>query len=67
MLKLKTAPVTKISEEGGVDRTQTYDILKSLVEKGLASYVLARNTKQFSPANPDQILHDLQEKEKEFS
>jgi len=66
LLKLKLAPVTKISEESGVDRTQTYDLLQNLIERGLASYVLKNNTKHFSPANPDQILHDLQEKEKEF-
>ena len=66
LLKLKTAPVTKISEESGVDRTQTYDILQNLIERGLASYVLKNNTKHFSPASPNKILHDLQEKEKEF-
>lgn len=66
LLKLKIAPVTKISEESTVDRTQTYDILQSLIECGLASYVIKNNTKHFSPSNPDQILYDLQEKEKEF-
>ncbi len=66
LLKLKIAPVTKISEESDVDRTQTYDILQSLIKRGLASYVLKNNSKHFSPANPDQILHDLQGKEREF-
>ena len=66
LLKLKTAPVTKISAESSVDRTQTYDILQNLIERGLASYVLKNNTKHFSPANPNKILHDLEEKEKEF-
>ena len=66
LLKLKLAPVTKISEESGVDRTQTYDILQSLIERGLASYSLKNNTRHFSPANPNQILYDLQEKEREF-
>src|SRR3989344_5471206 len=66
LLKLKLAPVTKISEESGVDRTQTYDILQNLIEKGLASYILKNNTRNFSPSNPDQILQDIQEKEKEF-
>jgi len=66
LLKLKSAPVTKISEESGVDRTQTYDILQNLIEKGLASYILKNNTRNFSPSNPDQILQDIQEKEKEF-
>lgn len=66
LLKLKLAPVTKISEESGVDRTQTYDILHNLIERGLASYVLKNNTRHFSPANPEQILHDIQEKEREF-
>src|SRR3989338_5225877 len=66
LLKLKSAPVTKIAEDSGVDRTQTYDILQNLIEKGLASYVLKNNTRHFGPANPDQILHDLQDKEREF-
>jgi len=66
LLKLKLAPVTKISEEGGVDRTQTYDLLQGLIERGLASYVLKNNTRHFSPAHPEKLLQDLQEKEKEF-
>lgn len=66
LLKLKLAPVTKISEDSNVDRTQTYDILQGLIKKGLASYVLKNNTKQFSPTNPNLILLDLQEKEREF-
>ncbi|MBI2549368.1 hypothetical protein HYW21_08525 [Candidatus Woesearchaeota archaeon] len=66
LLKLKLAPVTKISEDSEVDRTQTYDLLQGLVKRGLAAYVLKNNTKHFSPANPEVILHDLEEREKEF-
>jgi len=66
LLALKSAPVTKISDHSGVDRTQTYDILRNLVERGFASYVLKNNTRHFSPANPEQILQDLKEKEREF-
>lgn len=66
LLKLKSAPVTKISEESRVDRTQTYDILEKLIDKGLASYVLKNNAKHFSPVDPERILTDLEQKEKEF-
>lgn len=44
-------------------RVQIYDALESLIQKGLASYVIKENIKYFSPADPKAILAFLEEKE----
>jgi len=67
LLKLKSASVTHISQEARVDRTQTYDILEKLVDKGLCSSAIRNNVKNYSPANPEQLLNDLKEREMELS
>lgn len=64
LLKLRSSTVTKISQMAEIDRTQTYDILEKLVNKGLCSFVIKNNVKYYSPANPEQFLVDLKEREK---
>ncbi|MBU0460549.1 MAG: hypothetical protein KJ771_07120 [Nanoarchaeota archaeon] len=67
LLKLKSATVSHISQESRVDRTQTYDILEKLIDKGLCSFVIRNNVKSYSPTNPEQIINDFKEKEKELN
>src|SRR3989338_117689 len=67
LLKLKSATVTQISQEARIDRTQTYDILEKLIDKGLCSFVIKNNVKYYSPSNPEQILIDFKEKQKELN
>ena len=62
LLNLGTSNVHKIAERADIIRTTTYDILKSLIEKGLASYVIKNNIKYFEAANPEKIIGILEEK-----
>lgn len=66
LLRLGASTATQISEEVGIDRTTTYDILNRLIGRGVVSYVIKNNIKYFSAAHPQQLLKDLQEKEEEL-
>jgi len=66
LLKLKEATATKIAENAKLNRSNTYQILNKLIKKGLASYTLANNIKYFSPVDPEILLKELKEKEKEL-
>jgi len=65
-LKLGLANVSSYAEKANLPRTTIYDLLKSLKEKGLASYVIKSGVKYFSVANPKELLEKLQEKEKKI-
>lgn len=62
-LKLGSATVNKISKEAGTYRTYTYDILRSLMGKGLVNYVVKEKKQFFEASNPERILEILKEKE----
>lgn len=65
LLKLGAALVSKISQETGLHRTNIYDILEKLREKGLVSYVIGENRKYYSSTNPDKLLDYIKERETE--
>jgi len=65
-LKLGLATVSSFAEESNLQRTTTYDLLKSLKEKGIASYVIKSGVKYFSVVNPKELLEKLEEKEKKL-
>ncbi|MFA6035768.1 MAG: helix-turn-helix domain-containing protein, partial [Candidatus Micrarchaeia archaeon] len=50
----------------GMQKSAVYFCLEKLLEKGLASYVIRNNVKQFEAARPARILDYLDEKEKEL-
>ncbi|MBW2966740.1 hypothetical protein KY342_06575 [Candidatus Woesearchaeota archaeon] len=63
LLKLGTALVQDIAKKAGTYRTYTYEILKSLKEKGLVSYVIKSGKQYFEVAEPEKLLNILKEKE----
>ncbi|MBL7147497.1 MAG: ArsR family transcriptional regulator [Nanoarchaeota archaeon] len=67
LLKLGEATVTEISQKSGLHRTNIYDSLEKLKEKGLVSY-LSKENKQFVRAtNPENLLMFLQEQEERIA
>ena len=66
LLKLGSSLVSKIAQETGLHRTNIYDTLEKLKEKGLASYVIKENRKYYSASNPDKLLDYVKEKETEI-
>lgn len=66
LLDLNEATATKLAERTGIGRVNMYQITNKLIEKGLISYIVKNNVKYFSSADPETLLKDLQEKEKEL-
>jgi len=66
LLKLGSALVSKISQETGLHRTNIYDTLEKLREKGLVAYVIQENRKYFSASHPDKLLDYIKEREAEI-
>lgn len=65
-LKLGTALVQDIAKEAKTYRTYTYEILKSLKEKGLVSYIIKSGKQYFEVAKPEKLLNILKEKEQKI-
>ena len=66
LLELGNAQVSEITENSGIHRRNVYDSISRLIEKGLASFVIANNKKVFSPVNPKRFLELIDEKEYEL-
>ena len=62
-LELGQATVNTIARKSNIFRTYCYDILKSLMEKGLVSYIIKSGTKYFETAEPGKLLSILKERE----
>lgn len=66
LLEAEGSLASKIGDKIGMNRTQTYDILKSLISKGLVSYVIKDNKRYYMGAHPDRLVEYVKEKEKEI-
>jgi HTH-type transcriptional regulator, sugar sensing transcriptional regulator len=66
LLRLGSSTATKLSEELDIDRTTIYDILNRLITKGIVSYAIKQNIKNFSAVEPGQLLKELRDKEEEL-
>jgi sugar-specific transcriptional regulator TrmB len=62
VLKLGTCTVKQISKECGFHRTNIYDILEQLKEKGLVTYFKEANSVKYSVSDPQNLYGLLREK-----
>lgn len=63
LLDLGSGLAGEITKKSGVNRTNVYDSLERLIEKGLATYVISANRKVFEPVNPIRLKQILKEKQ----
>lgn len=66
LLKLGSGLAGEVTKESGVNRTNVYDALDKLMQKGLVSFILKENRKYFQAADPNRFLSYLDEKEQEL-
>lgn len=66
LLSLGEVTATTLAEKAVLDRTLMYQLTNKLIEKGLVSYIVKNNVRYFSAAEPETLLKNLQEKEKEL-
>ena len=56
----------EIAKKTGLIRTNAYDVLNSLIKKGLVSYVIRNNRKYFKGTEPEKIIDYLDTKEEDL-
>ncbi len=62
LIELGPSPVRLLASKSGVNRGTTYDILKSLITLGLASYHNKQSHQYFSAEPPSKIVSALEDK-----
>ena len=63
LITLGSSKAGKVAKAAEIDRTSTYNSLKLLLEKGLASYVVIGKIKWFQATHPSRLLGLVKEKE----
>lgn len=63
LLDIGSATAGKIAEKSGVHRTNVYDALDRLIEKGLITYIYKKETKHYQATEPENLLNIIKEKE----
>lgn len=62
LLSLGPSSVRMVAEEAGINRGTTYDILKKLIEHGLAAYYNKEKKQYFVAEDPDKLSWNLESK-----
>ena len=63
-LYLGNSKVHDIAKRANLLRTTAYEILKVLINKGLASYIIKSNVRHFEAADPKELINILEEKKR---
>lgn len=63
LLDLGPSTAGKISEKSSVHRTNVYDALDRLIEKGIVTYIFKKDTKYYHATEPENLLNLIREKE----
>jgi len=66
LIQLNRSQAGEITKRSGVNRTNVYDALERLIEKGLVSYVTENNKKVFEAVGPDRFGLVIQEKQEKL-
>ncbi len=66
LLELGSAQAGLITKRSNINRSNCYDALQRLLEKGLVSYVITANRKQFQAEKPERFLEMLKDQEQEI-
>ena len=66
LLSLGETTTGAIIKKTGMHTSKVYDALERLIDKGLVSYILVENRKQFRAVTPERLLDFLQEKKKKI-
>jgi len=66
LLKLGSVTAGEISKTSEVNRTNVYDSLERLIEKGLIGFVIKSNRKHFEAKTPEFLINYFETKEKEL-
>src|SRR3989338_3370224 len=65
LLELGSSTAGPIVEKSGVASSKIYEVLEKLMQKGLASFVIASGTKHFEAASPRRVEDYIREKQRD--
>ncbi|MFA6461053.1 MAG: helix-turn-helix domain-containing protein [Candidatus Woesearchaeota archaeon] len=65
-IELGTSTANDIANKADLNRSTTYDLLKSFLEKGIASKVIKNNATHFEVVGPERLISLLEEKKKKI-
>lgn len=66
LLEIGSSSTGKITKKSGISGSKVYEVLDRLISKGLASYIIKNNVKNFEAAGPERILDYMEEKENQI-
>ena len=66
LLNLGQTTAVEIAKKAKLHRTNVYDALERLIEKGVVAYVSKENTKYYEASNPENLMNLLKAKETEL-
>lgn len=66
LLQLGKSSALELSKKTGIHRSNTYDILEQLLEKGIVDEEILNDKKYFYPIEPSDLFDYLKQKEKEL-
>lgn len=66
LLELGSGLAGEITKKSEINRTNVYDALERLIEKGLVSYVVSANRKVFESIDPKRLQEILKEKQQKL-
>ncbi|MBT4651789.1 hypothetical protein HOC13_04695 [Candidatus Woesearchaeota archaeon] len=66
LLMLGQSTVSSIAKKAKLNRVSTYDLLKSLLERGFVSYVIKSGVRYFEAVEPSRFLDNLKEKQEKI-
>jgi sugar-specific transcriptional regulator TrmB len=67
LLELGDSGAGKIAQKSKIHRTNVYDALQKLVEKGLVFYFTKNDTKTYQAADPEHLSNLIQQKERRLN
>ncbi|MFH1500791.1 MAG: helix-turn-helix domain-containing protein [archaeon] len=67
LLELGSGLAGEITKKSGLNRTNVYDALERLIEKGLVSYVVKANRRLFQAVNPERLTDILKQRQEELA
>lgn len=66
LIEVGSVTANKIAEKSGIHRRTVYDVLETLIEKGIVSFVIEANKKYYNADNPERFVDILYQKRKDF-
>ena len=67
LIELGLTTTGPISKKTRLPPSKIYSILERLIDKGLISYTIIKKTKNFHALNPENLMKELKEKEKDLN